>query len=73
MRRRASKYALCPFYSAEADQKIYCEGVQDGTSIHLAFGSKTDRKTYEKEYCCADYIGCKICRMLYEKYEERDG
>ena len=68
-KRYVSKEALCPFYHSEDNQKLYCEGVDETTSIHLAFESATDRKEYRKIMCSRDYKKCHIARMLYEKYE----
>lgn len=68
-----SSYALCPFYHKEDGQKLYCEGVVDGTSIHLAFGSARVCREYKGEFCRAHYKECRIARMLYQKWEEEDG
>lgn len=66
-----SVYVKCPFYRREENQKIFCEGVQGGTSIHLAFAAPTDRKQYEKCYCKGRYRTCRIAGMLEGKYAEK--
>lgn len=56
--------AICPFYKHEDSQVIYCEGVQDGSVIHLAFASKTSSVDYKKNHCRCYYEECKIFKML---------
>ena len=69
-KRYISAYAECPFYHSEDGHKIYCEGVVDGSAIHLAFGSPVALKKYRAMRCCKDYKRCRIAKMLYEKHEE---
>lgn len=64
MKHRVSKYAICDFYKHEDTQVIYCEGVQEGSVIHLAFANKTDAKKYKMDYCRKDYKKCPIADML---------
>ena len=64
MKHMISNKAICPCYKHEDSQVIYCDGVQDGSVIHLAFASKTDAKEYKAKYCRNDYKSCEICRML---------
>jgi hypothetical protein len=61
--------AVCPFYLAEAKQKIYCEGLSHGSTIHLAFGSARNCEKYKAAKCRSSYKSCLISRMLFEKYE----
>ena len=67
-----SKYAVCPYYSRNSDNKIRCEGVDETNTINLVFESKTDLKAYERRYCESlnGYSLCRICRMLDEKWKE---
>ena len=69
-KRYVSKEVDCPFYHSEDNQKLYCEGVRDGTSIHLAFASSTLMQDYKDTYCCDEFGECLIADMLYRKYEE---
>lgn len=69
-KRYIAKNVECPFYHSEDQQKIYCDGVGVGTSLHLAFGSKTDLKKYKEAYCINCYEKCDIARMLYRKSQE---
>lgn len=69
--RRASKNVFCPFYSEEDRQTIYCEGLEVGTAIHLAFSTPPQLKAFKKRFCertC--YDKCPIAQMLAKKYEE---
>lgn len=65
-----SKKAICPFYKHETSQVIYCDGVQEGSVLHLAFASKTDAKEYKDSFChTACWQGCMIAQMLEDGYE----
>ena len=67
-KRYVSKEAQCPFYHSEDLAKIYCEGVDEKSSIHLAFGSATELKEYRKRMCCSNYKSCHIAKMHYKRY-----
>lgn len=71
-KRYVSKEVECPFYHSEDFCKIYCEGVNEMSSIHLAFGSVTALKEYKQRYCKKDYKRCRLAEMLYKKYEVED-
>lgn len=60
----ASPRAVCPYYLHESHQLIYCDGIQEGNVLHLAFSSAIDCKDYKNARCCADYQKCKVFRML---------
>ena len=63
------KEVICPFYRKEDDHKIYCEGVEDSTSLHLAFGDKSRKIEYRKKHCSCFKESCLIRRMLNQKYD----
>lgn len=65
-----SSRALCPFYKHESRQVIYCEGVEEGNVLHLAFASPADCLAYKKRYCRSDHTQCIIKVMLDTKYNE---
>ena len=69
MRSKVSIYVKCPYYHREEKQKIFCEGVQKGTSIHLAFDSNAKLKGYKDCYCKKDYNKCLLAQMLNRKWE----
>lgn len=66
MKHTISTKAICPYYKHEDSQVIYCDGVQDGSVIHLAFANKTCSVEYKKKYCRDKYEECPICKMLTE-------
>ena len=59
-----SNKGVCPYYKHEDSQVIYCEGVKEGSVIHLAFSNKTDAREYKIKHCRCDYNHCKINTML---------
>ena len=69
MSGRQDMYAQCPFYKRAEKQLIVCEGVEDGSTLHLAFSSSTRLKEYKAQHCDGKYISCMIARMLEEKWE----
>lgn len=61
-------FVTCPFYKCESKQVIYCEGVDENSAIHVAFGTKKDCKDYEKEHCRKYWGKCIIADALWRKY-----
>lgn len=61
---------ICPFFkdTKQNNPAIICEGVKDGTNLHLIFPGKAQQKDYADMFCCAGYKDCLIAKMLYEKY-----
>lgn len=66
-RHFVSYEALCPFYRAEDKNIIYCEGVEETSSIHNAFPGSAAK--YKRRYCCDDWKSCRIANMLWSKYD----
>lgn len=64
MKHMISNKAVCPYYKHEDSQVIYCEGVKEGSVIHLAFSNKTDAREYKNKHCRCNYNHCKINAML---------
>ena len=64
-----SKEALCPFYSCEVAQMIKCEGVEQGTALHVAFDTRDHKGDYRDKFCCDKYSRCMLFKMLEAKYE----
>ena len=64
-----TKDVVCPYYKCEAPQLVYCEGVEDHTSLHLAFDTKSGKKTYMEVKCCRNWRQCMIAQMLNRKYD----
>ena len=65
-----SKTAMCPFYKKEDRQTIFCEGVTDNSSVHLAFGYDTECKEYKTTYCRCSFLRCPVYKMLEGMYDD---
>lgn len=72
MKHRADVLVKCPYYKFEERQMIYCEGVQDGTALHLAFDTPANLKDYKQRNCKGCYNQCLIAKMLNRKWEYDD-
>ena len=57
--------ALCPFYKEQDAWRIFCMGMEMGTSIAITPVTNVDGKThledYMNRYCRKDFMGCPIC------------
>ena len=51
MNRWTDVLVKCPYYKGEEKQIIFCEGVQEGSAIHLAFDTSINLKDYKNRYC----------------------
>ena len=60
--------AICPFYKHENRQVIFCEGVKEGTVLHLAFANPSDCLLHKKQYCRSNHNQCPISILLISKY-----
>lgn len=60
---------LCPFYHCEDPRRIICEGVQERSALHLAFGDEGDKSDYKAQFCERAYESCIVEKMLEGKYE----
>lgn len=67
-----SGIVICPFYKGirTNNPMVVCEGIRDGTLIHLTFRNKDELIEYVKENCCDSYKQCKIADIIFSKYEE---
>ena len=70
MKHQINKSAVCPYYRHEAPQVIYCDGVQEGSVIHLAFSSRSEAALYKRKYCRRNYKSCRISKLLEEAENE---
>ena len=60
----------CPYYKTNASQVIYCEGLEDGMAIHMAFATHAQLVNYKGRFCRRmDYRYCPLARILEEKYD----
>ena len=71
-KHKTSISVICPFYKCEERQVIYCEGLSDGTAIHLAFAYPPKLKEYKASYCEDCFDECRIAKMLTQKWEEEE-
>lgn len=58
----------CPYYKNDEAQIVRCEGVKDGTALHLAFSTKTELKEYKRCFCRSEWCKCLIAIMLNAKW-----
>lgn len=63
----------CPFYQGiKKDNKysyLNCEGVCFSDSLTLRFGKQSKREKHMTKYCCDNYEGCPVAKMLEEKWD----
>ena len=55
--------ARCPHYHSEDAQHIYCDGVENGTWVHLAFLDKGCKRDYKRRCCRGNYGSCHLAQM----------
>ena len=60
----------CPFFHFYCGSKIMCEGIESDSTTHLAFASIEKRRRYMESICYTNYKSCKLCQMLYKKYDK---
>ena len=64
----------CPFYCKTLPNKIVCEGIVNGSTLHFTFTNDQDRRRYLIGVC-SNLKGHRICpiyKMLYEICEENN-
>lgn len=69
MKRFHDVMAMCPYYNGEEKHKIFCEGVQEGSAIHMAFDTPQNRRDYKKCFCNKLYNSCLVADMLNRKWD----
>ena len=69
MKHRQDVLVKCPYYKGEEQQMLFCEGVQEGSAIHLAFDTKPNLKDYKNNFCKRCYNKCLLAGMLNRKYD----
>ena len=60
----------CPFFHAEDQQRIYCEGVSADSIIHLVFISPKRKQAYRICFCERNYNACRVFKMNDSKYDD---
>lgn len=69
MNRWTDVLVKCPYYKGEEKQMIFCEGVQEGSAIHLAFDTSINLKDYKNRFCKGCYNRCLLAGMLNGKWD----
>ena len=67
MKRYTSNKSICPFYKYENRNVIYCEGIKEGSVLHLAFANPSDCLSHKKQFCRCNYSQCPISILLNNK------
>ena len=67
-KRRVNDYVVCPYYREETPQVIFCEGVEDDSTIHVAFATPDKRKKHEDQYCKQCWCKCMIAEAHNRKW-----
>lgn len=68
MKNMVDAVVKCPYYKCEEKQKIFCEGVEKGTALHLTFDTPQNLKNYKKRFCKGCYNKCLIAEMQNRKW-----
>lgn len=68
MKRKCDPYVVCPYYRSEERQVIYCEGVEENSSIHMAFSTPQQKKEYLLNYCRKFKPDCLVAQALNQKW-----
>ena len=71
MKHRQDVLVSCPYYKGEEKQKIFCEGVLEGSAIHLAFDTNPNLKDHKNRFCKKCWEQCLLADMLNRKYDYR--
>ena len=69
MKRYHDVMAMCLYFGGAEKQKIFCEGVQEGNAIHMAFDTPQNRRDYKKCFCNRGYNSCLVADMLNRKWD----
>ncbi|MGM9603991.1 MAG: hypothetical protein ACI3XG_02895 [Faecousia sp.] len=53
----------CPYYCSEEPSKIYCEGIEEGCWVHVAWGDEKRKKKYKQERCRCNWRECPVAKI----------
>lgn len=70
-KRYVDSGAQCPYYCSEEPSKIYCEGIEEGCWVHVAWGDMKKKKKYKQAYCRGNWKDCPVARMNMAKTSDR--
>ena len=63
-------FIKCPFFHAQDPVKIFCEGIEQDSTIHIAFATGQAKKSFVRRNCSAEYQQCPIYKINDSKYDE---
>lgn len=66
---RTDADVVCPYYKHDERQTINCEGVEEGSALHLAFATRPQLMRYKRLYCRDCWKKCMIAGALNRKYD----
>lgn len=59
----------CPYYKTNTSQVVFCEGLEDGMVVHLAFAKHDQLVNYKSRYCRRNcWSQCPLATMLNRKW-----
>ena len=59
----------CPYYKTNTSQVVFCEGLEEGMAIHMAFASHTQLVDYKGRFCRRScYNQCPLAKILNQKW-----
>lgn len=68
-RHYESANAICPFYAAEKEMTIRCEGPEANSMTEVTFRSPGRKESYKSRFCeCMEWRRCPLARGLWSKY-----
>lgn len=72
-KRYVSPTAICPYYRSQKGSVIYCEGVEENSSIHVAFGDPKNKDEYQRRCCMSyDYEQCTVAAAHERRWREKE-
>lgn len=70
-KRYVDSGAQCPYYCSEEPSKIYCEGIEEGCWVHVAWGDMKKKKKYKQAHCRENWKDCPVAQMNMAKTSDR--
>ena len=59
----------CPYYKTHTSQVVYCEGLEAGMAIHMAFASHQQLVAYKSRFCRRhEWPKCPLAKMQNERW-----
>ena len=66
--RTDNPYVICPYFKSECKETVFCEGVEENNSIHLAFATPDRRRNYQERFCKCNWKRCLVAEILNRKW-----